>query len=135
MLNRTQGLVLGFFALVWVGLVVIVAFAPEVYDRTLNVPNGDRSVELGFVFALSAFIALLVLAVVRRWRWAFWLILVAFVAGLLRIAASVLELAGTIPAQGPAWYTILQAVIGAAQFVIAVAMIAGYRKAGVWGRF
>ncbi len=135
MVNRTQGLVLGFLAFVWVSLAVIVALAPEVYDRTLNVPNGDRTVEVGFVAALSALIAFLAVAVVRRWRWAFWLIVVAFLAGLLRIVASVLELAGSMPAQGPPWYTVLQAVIGAAQLLIAMAMIAGYRKHGVWGRF
>jgi hypothetical protein len=29
----------------------------------------------------------------------------------------------------------LQAVVGLIQFVIALAMLAGYRKAGVWGAF
>src|SRR5258705_3166728 len=109
MINRTQGLVLGFFGFVWVGLIVIVAAAPEVYDRTLKVPQGDRTIEVGFVIALSVFIACLVVAVFRRWRWAFWLILLAFLAGPLRIVASALELAGYVPAQGPAWYSALQA--------------------------
>src|SRR6266571_1971574 len=135
MVNRTQGLVLGFFVFVWVGLVVIVALAPEVYDRTLKVPQGDRTIEVGFVVALSVFIACLVVAVLRSWRWAFWLILLAFLAGPLRIIASALELSGNLPAQGPAWYSVLQAAIGGAQLMIAVAMIAGYRKGGAWGRF
>ena len=135
MVNRTQALVLGFFALVWVGLVLIVAISPEVYDRTLRVPNGDRTVEVGFVAALSALIAILAYGVRQRWRWVFWLILAAFLAGLLRLAASALELGGILPAQGPGWYTVVQAVIGLAQFVIALAMIAGYRKHGVWGAY
>ena len=65
----------------------------------------------------------------------FWLILLAFLAGVLRLAASVLELAGTIPLQGPAWYVVFQGAIGVVQFAIGMAMVAGYRHGGAWGRF
>jgi len=37
--------------------------------------------------------------------------------------------------QGPGWYVLLQLVVGLIQFVIALAMLVGYRKAGVWGAF
>ena len=60
---------------------------------------------------------------------------VAFLAGLVRVPASALELAGTIPLQGPAWYVVLQGVIGAVQFVIGIAMLVGYRRSGLWGNF
>jgi len=63
----------------------------------------------------------------------FWLILVAFLAGVIRLPASALELAGAIPHQGPAWYVVLQGVIGAVQFVIGIAMLVGYRRNGLWG--
>lgn len=88
-----------------------------------------------FSTALSALIAFLVLGVFRRWRWAFWLVLIAFFFGVLRVSASALQLAATIPASGPTWYEALQRVIGVVQFLIAIAMFAGYRKAGVWGDF
>jgi hypothetical protein len=35
----------------------------------------------------------------------------------------------------PEWYVLLQLVVGLIQFVIALAMLAGYRKAGFWGAF
>ncbi len=73
--------------------------------------------------------------VIRSWRWTFWLILVVFLVGIVRVPASALQLAGIVPRQGPAWYVVLQAVVGLIQFVIALAMLAGYRKAGVWGAF
>lgn len=135
-LNRTQLLVLGFFVLVWIALVAILAFSPDVYAHALSLAPGDiRMIEVGFLVALSALIALLVIGVLRRWRWAFWLILVAFLFGVLRLPASALQLVGLMSATGPIWYEALQGAIGVAQFLIALAMLSGYKKAGVWGAF
>jgi hypothetical protein len=134
--NRTQLLVLGFFLLVWASLVAILAMAPAVYDQALRLPPGDRRpAELAFLAALSAFVALLGLGVLRRWRWMFWLIVVAFLFGVLRVPASVLELTGLLPAAGPTWYVLFQALVGLLQFAIGLAMLVGYRRAGVWGEF
>lgn len=44
-----------------------------------------------------------------------------------------LQLVGTVQRQAPAWYVVLQAAVGLIQLVIALAMLVGYRKAGVWG--
>ena len=84
MVTRTQALVLGFFLVVWVSLLVILVAAPDVYDQALSLPGG-RGTELAFLAALSGLIGLLVVGVVRRWRWTFRLILVAFLFGVLRI--------------------------------------------------
>jgi len=46
-----------------------------------------------------------------------------------------LPLVGVMPGEGPIWYVLFQMAIGLIQFVIALAMLAGYRKAGVWGAF
>ncbi len=55
-------------------------------------------------------------------------------AGVLRVPASALELAGVLPASGPVWYVLVQAAIGLVQFAIGLAMLSGLRSAGVWGR-
>ena len=134
--NRTQAVVLGFALLAWLSLIGILVAAPETLDSTLRLLPGNRQpAELAFLVALSAFIALLAVGVVRRWRWMFWLVLVAFLAGLLRVPASVLELFGVLPSMGPTWYVLLQAAIGLVQFAIGLAMLAGFRKAGPWGAF
>ena len=66
-LNRTQLLVLGFFIFAWVALVVILVAAPEVYDQALRLPGGERKLPtLAFLTALSAFLVLLGVGVVRR---------------------------------------------------------------------
>ena len=85
--------------------------------------------------ALSAFIALLGTGVIRRWRWAFWLILVAFLFGPVREVASLLALVGVLPADGTTWYVLYQVFLGLVQFVIALLMLAGRRRAGAWGAF
>jgi len=133
-LSRTQVIVLAFVAAAWAAVVAILAAAPDVYDQALGLPIVDRrQFEVVFLAALSMFLVIVATGVVRRWRWMFWLILVAFLAGVIRLPASALELAGAIPHQGPAWYVVLQGVIGAVQFVIGIAMLVGYRRNGLWG--
>jgi len=63
------------------------------------------------------------------------LILVAFLAGVLRAPVSLLEVSGVLPATGPAWYELLQGGVGLIQFLIGLAMFAGYRRGGPWGAF
>jgi len=135
-INRTKAVVLGFCAGAWLGLVVILVAAPEAYDQSLKQFGADRRViELAFLVILTAFLTLLAVGVIRGWRWMFWLVLLAFGAGPLRVIASALELAGVMPAQGPTWYAVVQAAIGVIQFAIAIAMLVGYRKHGTWGAF
>ena len=82
---------------------------------------------------ITAFISLLAVGVCKRWRWTFWLMLVAFLFGVLRVPASILELMGVLSATGPTWYVVFQAVLGLVQFGIGLLMLAGFRRAGVWG--
>jgi hypothetical protein len=135
MVNRTQALVLGFFVVALASLVVILVAAPEVYDQTLRLREGSAAMEVAFLAALTAFIGLLTVGVLRRWRWIFWLVLVAFFAGVLRVPVAVLQLTGVLAADVPAWYVIFQGVIGLVQVAIGLAMLAGYRRSGVWGSF
>jgi len=133
-INRTQSLVLGFFVVVWISLVAILLVEPGIYDRAMRLPAGQhRIADMAFLGAISAFIALLVVGVLRRWRWTFWLILVAFLFGVLRVPASILALAGVLPAAGPTWYVLFQMLLGLVQFAIGLMMLAGYRRAGTWG--
>jgi hypothetical protein len=132
--NGIQALVIGFFAVALAGLVAILAVAPGVYDRTLELKAGSHlPVEIAFVAALTGFLALLSVGVLRRWRWTFWLILVAFLAGVVRVPVTILQLTGTLTAAGPTWYVVLQGVIGLVQVAIGLVMLQAWRRAGVWG--
>jgi hypothetical protein len=136
MVNRTQALVLGFFLMALASLVVILATAPEIYDQALRLPsNSRRWVAFTFLGVLAGFIGLLAIGVLRRWRWTFWLILVAFLAGVLRVPVAALQLTGVLAADGPTWYVVFQGLLGVLQVAIGLAMVAGYRRAGIWGAF
>jgi hypothetical protein len=73
--------------------------------------------------------------VVRRWRWLFWLLLLAFAIGLVRVPLAVLQLSGRLAPEGPDWYVVLQGAIGVVQVGLAYTMFAGYRRSGRWGAF
>jgi hypothetical protein len=135
MVNRTQALVLGFFVVALVSLLVILVAAPDVYDQALQLPDGSGVAEIAFLVVLTAFIGLLAVGVLRRWRWTFWLVLVAFLAGILRVPVAILQLTGVLAADVPAWYVTFQGIIGVVQVAIGLAMLAGYRRSGVWGSF
>ncbi len=109
--------------------------ARPVFDQVGGLPPGHVGIEAAEVLALTALLLVLSVGIVRGWRWLFWLILIAFLAGILRVPAAALELVDTIPRQGPPWYVVLTAVVGTIQFVVALTMVAGYRRSGVWGDF
>ena len=115
-------------------LVVIRAAAPDVYDQALRFPpSWPRWAGIAFLLALAAFIALLAVGVLRRWHWTFWLILVAFLAGVLRVPVAILQLTGILRTSVPSWYVVFQGLIGLVQLAIGLAMLAGYRRSGLWG--
>jgi hypothetical protein len=133
--NRSQALVLAFVGAAVLILLVLLVADPAIYADSLRPLPQSAWTDSVFLAVLTAFLTVLAVGVIRRWRWMFWLVVAAFCAGALRVPASALELTGALPATGPGWYEILQAVIGTVQFVIGLALIRGYRREGLWGRF
>jgi hypothetical protein len=135
--NRTQALILGFSLVAWIALVGVLVAAPEIYDSELK-PLGLAGVaqaRLGFLAGITGLLTLLAVGTLRRWRWLFWLVLIAFAAGILRVPLVGLQVARVLPLDVPLWYAALQALIGIVQVAIAAAMLIGYRRNGIWGRF
>jgi len=134
-INRIKAGVLAQFVLYWVAVLLIWIAARPVFDQVGRISRDQLPAEIGDVVVLTALLTLLSIGVVRGWRWTFWLILIAFLAGILRVPIAAFELAGKVPQQGPAWYVLLTAAVGLSQFGIALAMLAGHRRSGVWGEF
>lgn len=131
-----QMAVIGFFALAVVSLIAAYLAAPSIYAEGLSLDStADDPYPLPVTLSLIpvlGFIALLVVGIVRRWRWAFWLILVAFTSSLIHIPVTMLQLAGVVSGRPPAWYGLYQICLGIIQLVIAAGMVHLYRCYGVW---
>lgn len=136
MINRLKALVLGLFSAYWIIVVGILVAARPIFDQllgqSLKLSGDPRPVELRVVAVFTALLMLLSVGVLRGWRWTFWMILVVFLAGILRLPTAALELVGRIPSQGPVWFVVFTAVVGLTQFGIGLAMIRGYVRAGLW---
>ena len=50
--------------------------------------HNQRPAKVGLLLVLTALFALLSTGVIRGWRWTFWLILVAFMSGILHVLAA-----------------------------------------------
>lgn len=134
MISRTQGLVLGFFALAWVTLAAILVLSQPVRELTLRrMPGTGLPSILALLAGLLGLLTVLAIGVVKRWRWLFWLLLAAFAAGVARVPVAVLQLSGGMSATGPDWYVVVQGVSGLVQAGLAITMYADYRRAGPWG--
>lgn len=136
MINRTQLLVLAFVSAAIGFLVLLAVLSPDEYRRTLRWPEGATPELMSlFPLGLGGLAGILAIGVIRRWRWMFWLILVAFLAGGLRMPVTALQLAGVLPSTGASWYELVQAAAGMVQLSIGLLMLRGYRRDGAWGRF
>ena len=90
-MNRTQLLVLGFFALAWVDLVAILVAVPEINDQALQLSQvtGACVISLSWLRSL------------RYRNTCGWgpstlalVVMVAFILGILRVPASIVQLVG-----------------------------------------
>src|SRR5215831_3902236 len=133
-MSTAKVLVLGFFAAYWVMVVAVLLADRPLYDQILSLSGNQAQAEIPALVVLTTLFGMLSIGVIRGWRWTFWVILIVFMAGLLRALYSAFQLIGIVPRQGPVWYVVLPGPVGLVQFCIAVVMLAGYRKVGGWGR-
>jgi hypothetical protein len=128
--------VIAFFILAALSLLVVYLADPAIYAQSLSLASSpaDRypvPVTL-FLVGILAVIALLILGVVRHWRWVFWLMLVAFSASALQFPAELLQISGVLPMTSPLWYSLFRLVVAVLELGLAVWMIQVYRHKGIW---
>ncbi len=130
--------VIAFFILAALSLLVVYVADPAIYAQSLSLASSPAErypvpVTL-FLVGILAVIALLILGVVRHWRWVFWLMLVAFASSALQIPVTLLQITDVLPTADPLWYSLFRMGVAMAEIAIAVWMIHIYRHAGVWAR-
>jgi hypothetical protein len=136
LIRRLQGLLLAFFLLAALFLLAVYGAAPAIYTQTLLLQPSpmDRypfPVTL-FLVVIVGCIAIVMVGVVRRWRWVFWLLLVAFGCMILEIPATLFQLTGILPRLFPVWYSLCRMGVSMLAVAIALWMLQIYRHHGVW---
>lgn len=133
-----QRFIVAFFGSMFVVLVVLYLAAPAIYVQALKLDTATASSDSHplainiFFVAILAFVVTLSLGTIRRWRWVFWLALIAFLASILEIPAGILQLLDVIPIDQPAWYVILRMAISLVEFALGIWMLRAWRTCGVW---
>lgn len=127
-----------FFVFAALSLLVVYLADPSIYAHSLALASSptDRypaPVTL-FLGGVLTMIALLILGVVRSWRWLFWLLLVAFASSTFQVPIILLQVTGVVPAADPLWYGLLRMGVGVVEFTLAVWMVHIYRREGVWAQ-
>ena len=134
--HRLASVLIAFFVLAALSLMAVYVVDPSIYTKTLLLgPTQVGSYPLPatlLLVGILAFIAIVILGVVRHWRWLFWLILVAFGFSILNIPTTILQLTGVIHSDLPVWYSLYRMCIAVAQVVIAIWMVRIYYHYGVW---
>ena len=87
--TRLERTIIAFFILAALSLLVVYVADPAIYAQSLALTSSPAErypvpVTL-FLVGVLTMIALLILGVVRHWRWLFWLMLVAFASSALHI--------------------------------------------------
>ena len=131
-----QRAIIAFFTLTVALLLVLYLTAPSIYvDALMLDPEPTNSHPLAinlFLVALLIFIATLCVVVLRRWRWLFWLAMIAFLVAPLEIPAGILQLLNVFPIQQPAWYVLLRMATAIVECALGVWMLLTWRRCGVW---
>ena len=127
---------IAFFILAALSLLVVYIASPSIYTQALSLTSSpaDRYPALVTLFlaGVLTLIVVLILGVVRHWRWLFWLILIAFTASAIQIPVEGLQLLGVFPNPYPVWYTVFREGVGFIELGFACWMIQTYRHQGVW---
>jgi hypothetical protein len=130
--RRLQRILLAFFLLAALFLVGVYVAAPSIYTNTLSPTERYPAVATLLLVGLGVFLAILMIGVVRQWRWVFWFVLVAFGGMILDIPATILQLTGILPGLFPVWYSLCRMGASMVAVVIAVWMLQIYWRHGVW---
>ena len=134
--RRLEQVLIAFFAVCALFVVAVYVTAPSIYMQALMLPPAptDRYPFPATVFlvALLVFIAMVIVGVMRHWRWLFWLLLVAFGFSILQIPATIVQLMDGIHGSFPDLYSFGRIGVALFEVGLAVWMIQIYQHHGVW---
>lgn len=127
---------IAFFILVATSLLVVYLADPAIYAQSLSLTSSPTErypvpVTLSLV-GILVLITLLILGIVRNFRWLFWLILLAFTGSVIQMPVDGLQLLGVFPNPYPVWYNLFRGGVGFIELSFVFWMIQTCRHQGVW---
>jgi hypothetical protein len=135
--QRLSAAIIAFFVLAALSALVVYIADPTIYSKVLMLESttSDRYPLPAtlFLVVLLIFITVLIVGVLRHWRWLFWLLLIANSFSILEVPATILQLTGVIPDPYPVWYSLYRMGVAIIQVGIAIWMVRIYFQYGVWG--
>jgi hypothetical protein len=135
--QRLSAAIIAFFVLAALSALVVYIADPTIYSKVLMLESttSDRYPLPAtlFLVVLLIFITVLIVGVLRHWRWLFWLLLIANSFSILEVPATILQLTGVIPDPYPVLYSLYRMSIAVIQVGIAIWMVRIYYQYGVWG--
>jgi hypothetical protein len=136
LLRRLQWTLFAFCFLAAPLLVVVYVVAPSIYTSMLFLrPSSAERYPAAATLLLvgvGGFLAIVMIGVLRRWRWVFWLVLVATGSMILDIPATILQVMGILPSLFPLWYSLCRMGASLMAVGIFVWMLQTYRRHVVW---
>ena len=153
--RRLQVIILALFA---VGLLVVAVEIPtfilpsvhQSIDRSLAQSAGDpnvnadelkRFIQVFVVGALAVagvgsavLYAVLVIGVLRLWRWVYWYVVVTYLLGALSLPASIIQSLSPTGLHPPAWTLVASVPALIVEVALAIWMIVLYNRYGTWAR-
>ena len=134
--DRLQWTLLAFFLLTVLLLVVTSLADSSIFTSTLLLTSPaavhSPAAVTFFLAGIVGLLALFIVGVLRRWRWVFWLVLVAFGAMILDLPATFLQCAGVLPNPFQLWYSLCRVGVSLVAVGIAGWVLSQYRRHGVW---
>jgi hypothetical protein len=134
--HRLQLTLLAFFLLAALFLIVVSIAASSIYTNTLLLlpaPTGRSPAATTLLLVgVGLFLALMMIGVLHRWHWVFWLVLVAFGGMILDLPATLLQLTGGLPNLFPLWYSLCRMGASLSAVGICLWMFHIYRHLGAW---
>lgn len=134
--RRLEVALIAFFLLAASSAGIVYYIDASIYTQALSLPSSPNDhypvAATVFMICLPMLITLLIIGVVRHWRWVFWLVLIAFNASILQFPVAILQFMHVVPDIYPLWYSLFRLGVGLIQVGIGVWMIQIYRHEGVW---
>lgn len=148
----TRKLQIAVLALQVVALIFALASYPTIYDVAINGPmasnpaltSNPQTADFFRQFLLVVlvftavwtlvFLIVMVVGVLRLWRWIYWYLMITYGIAVIAIPANIISAVGNSPIKYPTWYYEVSTLLVIVEIALCVWMVIALRRYGAWAR-